>query len=487
MKLSGLLAGLVVLPEELETDLEIAGLSLDSRQIQAGYVFIALHGEQHHGLHFAEQAIANGAVAILYESTAATPVLNACCQMIPVVDLGWRLGMIAARFYGMPSSQLRVIGITGTNGKTSCSQLLAQVLPDCGVIGTLGWGQLPQLQPTLNTTPDALALQQMLSYLLAHGTRAVAMEVSSHGLQQGRVQGVNFSGAVFTNSSRDHLDYHGSLEQYLQAKLSLFSMPGLEFAVVNLDDAKSSDVLAVLPAKVKPWTYSVSGRVLDPAASVWISQAEYRNDGTRFVVNFAGQAQAGFVPLLGCFNLQNAMAVLTSLLAMGQCFDQAVMRLTTLKPIAGRMECFGGQGKPVVVVDYAHSPDALEQVLAALRGEGRLWVVFGCGGNRDRGKRAEMGRIAETLADSVIVTDDNPRQEAPEAIVQDIIAGCRTDKVQVIHDRAAAIQVAIMQAGPQDCVVVAGKGHENYQEINGVKWPFSDQEQVARVLASWRQ
>ena len=473
--------------DNLATDIEIRGLSLDSRQVKPGYVFIALKGERHHGLDFAEQAIAKGAVAVIYEPDGAGVIPEVAIQWVAVSGLADKLGAIAARFYGDPSQHLQVIGITGTNGKTTCSQLLAQALDDSAVIGTLGWGEPDNLTPTLNTTPDALAVQQMLGSCRDMGKRLVAVEVSSHGLQQGRVNGVRFAGAVFTNFSRDHLDFHGSMEQYLQAKITLFKRTDLQFAVLNLDDPKSANILAVLPSSVRTWTYSSKDRTLANADSVWVKQVQYGTEGIRFEVNWNGQQQQASTSLLGKFNLENVLAVLTTLLALGMEFKVAVSKLKDLKPICGRMERMGGVNQPTVVVDYAHTPDALQKVLEAVQGYKQLSVVFGCGGNRDQGKRSEMRCIAERYANRVIVTDDNPRNEAPEAIVEDIMRGCVNAGVEVIHDRAMAIEAAISQAKTGDYVVIAGKGHEDYQEINGVKWPFKDQEQVKRVLAGWGQ
>ncbi len=482
MTLAQLLAGIVAVKD----DVYISGLTLDSRHVQSGDVFIALHGERQHGLEFVDQAVINGAIAVVYEPDGVA-VLPEAIISVAVPGLADKLGEIAARFYQRPATQLAVIGITGTNGKTTCSQLIAQALPDCGVIGTLGWGEPGNLLPTLNTTPDALAIQAMLHQLVRAGKRTVAMEVSSHGLQQGRVNAVTFAGAVFTNFSRDHLDYHRSMDEYLKAKLALFTSPDLRFTVINLDDPKSSEVLQVLSESVSRWTFSTQGRVLAGANSLCADNVDYRQDGIAFAVTWNRQTLAAVTPLVGKFNLENVLAVLAVMLASGIDFEHAVAQLAKLQPIAGRMQRFGGNGKPTVIVDYAHSPDALEKLLNAVRGSQHLCVVFGCGGNRDSGKRAEMGRIAEALADRVIVTDDNPRYESPAAIIDDILTGCQSKQIQVINDRAMAIQTAIQQAAANDWIVIAGKGHENYQDINGVKWPFSDQAQVQQALAAWRQ
>lgn len=483
MKLSELLKGLT----DSETDLEVGGLALDSRKVQAGDVFFALRGTKQHGFVHVNQAIRNGAKAIVYDpaglDSEIIPVLTVAG--LPVPDLVMHLGDIAERFYGYPSRKLAVIGITGTNGKTTCSQLIAQALDHCGVIGTLGWGISGDLVPTANTTPDAFEIHRILQRFAEQKQTAVAMEVSSHGLQQGRVNAVVFHGAVFTNLSRDHLDYHGGMDEYLQAKLTLFKTSGLKFAVVNLDDAQGLVVLGQLAPSVSAWTYSATGRTAPGAESIVAENVLHTAAGIRFDVIYRGQATGVFTPIVGSFNLDNVLAVLAVMLAMGVSLGEAVSRLERLKAIVGRMEKFGGQDKPTVFVDYAHSPDALQKVLTAVKADGRLWVVFGCGGNRDKGKRREMGRIAETLADHVIITDDNPRDEAAEEIIQDILTGCKTEKVTVINDRKAAIYMAIKQADKQDCVMIAGKGHENYQEIKGTKLPFSDQDEVRLALESW--
>ncbi|WP_445367664.1 UDP-N-acetylmuramoyl-L-alanyl-D-glutamate--2,6-diaminopimelate ligase [Methylomonas sp. BW4-1] len=483
MKLAQLLHGMTVNPP----DLAISGLCLDSRNIQAGDAFIALNGAVQHGIAHAEQAVANGAVAVIYDPSGAETqiVSKVTVPSVAITDLAQKLGEIAARFYGNPSQLLDVIGVTGTNGKTTCSQLIAQALPACGVIGTLGWGDVGNLQPTANTTPDALAVQRMLNEFVKQDKRNAAMEVSSHGLHQGRVNGVSFKGAVFTNLSRDHLDYHGSMAEYLQAKLALFKTPGLQFAVVNLDDASSAEVLQSLPDAVQSWTYSATGQRGTAKEAVSAEQVKHSAAGIEFDVIWREQRRRATTTLVGGFNLDNVLAVLCVLLATGSEFDAAVAQLAKLNAIAGRMEKFGGNGKPTVFVDYAHSPDALEKVLKAVKGAHHLRVVFGCGGDRDKGKRPEMGLIAETWADQVIVTDDNPRSEASAAIIKDILSGCQSQKITVINDRTTAINTVIRQADPDDCVVIAGKGHEDYQEIGGVKRPFSDSAVVKQALAAW--
>lgn len=483
MTLTELLKGIV----NIDRDIAISGLALDSRRINVGDVFIALKGVQQHGLEYAIQAVKKGAVAVIYEPEGIVELPEIDVELIAVPQLAEVLGTIAAKFYGEPSEKLAVIGITGTNGKTTCSQLIAQVLPDCGVIGTLGWGALGHLLPSANTTPDALAIQTILYQFVQQNLQAVAMEVSSHGLQQGRVNGVEFTGAVFTNISRDHLDYHGSMDEYLKAKLALFKLPSLQFAVVNLDDANATNVLQVLDDAVSCWTFSTQGKSLANAQSLIAENIRYSNSGIDFDVRLGQITSLVHTPIIGAFNLENVLAVLAVLLAMKVPLQLAIASLGKLKAITGRMEKFGGGDKPTVLVDYAHTPDALEKVLKVAKNDRQLLVVFGCGGNRDQGKRPEMGRIAETWADRIIITDDNPRNEVANEIIEQILVGCQTDKITVINDRAAAITTAIRQANKGDCVVIAGKGHEDYQEISGVRWPFNDQKIVEQALATWGQ
>ncbi len=472
----------------VDKNLVVTGVSLDSRTVVDGNVFIALSGSKQHGLIHAEQAIQNGASVIVFEPTEMTGQLIEKITAVPVIaidDLSAKLGEIAARFYGHPSTRSNVIGITGTNGKTSCSQFLSQTLEHCGIIGTLGWGKPGDLSKTLNTTPDALAIQYILAELIEDGNDTVAMEVSSHGLEQGRVNSVNFKGAVFTNISRDHLDYHGTMDAYLQAKLSLLTKPGLRFVVVNLDDAYSEQIISAIPNSVDIWAVSAKGLSIKSGQTVTAEKIDHPAGGIAFDVRWQNEVQHVNVPLYGDFNIENVLMVLAALLAMGISLAEACKRLCRVKPVAGRMERFGGHQDPLVFVDYAHTPDALDKVLSSLRKhcQQTLWVVFGCGGNRDTGKRAQMGASAEYWADRIIVTDDNPRFENARDIVNNILAGCCTDKIEVIQDRKQAIFRAITSAGRDDCVVIAGKGHEQYQEINGVKLAFSDSDCVLEALA----
>lgn len=465
----------------------VTGLALNSKELLSGDVFVALAGSVQHGLLYAQHAIAKGAVAIMYDPAKGGAVLAEQIDAIPlfsVVDLALKLGEIASRFYSNPSQKIDVIGITGTNGKTSCSHFLSHTLDECAIIGTLGWGERGQLRQTLNTTPDAVSVQRMLFDLLKSGKRTVAMEVSSHALQQGRVNGVQFKGVVFTNISRDHLDYHGTMAAYVQAKLALLDKPGIGFAVVNLDAAYSDDIIARIPKSVIAWGISVSGKVVQAMECLSAIDISHSAEGISFVAQWRGQRQAINAPLYGDFNVENLLTTLAVSLAMGASLSAAAQKILTIQAIAGRMEALGGGKLPLVFVDYAHTPDALDKVLASVRQQcfGDLWLVFGCGGNRDTGKRSQMGKIAQQWADRVIVTDDNPRFEDSKAIVNDIVRDCQSSKLSVIQDRKAAIQQAILQASVQDCIVVAGKGHENYQEIEAVRLPFSDRHAVMEAL-----
>lgn len=487
MKLSDLLTGFIPIDNEkfnVIESLEIVGIALDSRELKPGDLFVALAGARNHGLEHVGQAMNNGAVAVLFDPVQGGDKLAEKVTNLPafsVPDLGKLLGKLAARFYGFPSEQLQVIGITGTNGKTSCSQFLGQMLDDCGIIGTLGWGDWGRLQATLNTTPDALSVQKVLRQFVNDNKKNVAMEVSSHGLDQHRVSGVKFKGAVFTNLSRDHLDYHETMEHYLAAKTKLMKMPGLEYAVINLDDAYSGQVLASIPGEVKVWGVTAKGKTLQlhDGETVVAKNIDHSLQGIQMDVSWRGKTQRIQAPLYGDFNVENLLCVVGVMLANGISLWEAAERIQTVKAVKGRMEpcqvANNKQGFPVFI-DYAHTPDALSRVLTSIRPHCQrwLWVVFGCGGNRDIGKRSLMGKIAGQWADKIIVTDDNPRFENNVSIAQEIMAGCKSKEALLIQDRKEAIEYAISHAEREDCVVIAGKGHEDYQEIAGVRYSFSD-------------
>jgi UDP-N-acetylmuramoyl-L-alanyl-D-glutamate--2,6-diaminopimelate ligase len=491
MKLSELLKSVVEVSErdlELINDMDISSLALDSRAVRPGNLFIAITGANQHGLVHADEAINKGASAILFDPSGEGSRFAEKLTDIPAIsveNLGVKLGELSGHFYGFPSQKLDVIGITGTNGKTSCSQFLGQVIDECGIIGTLGWGQWGQLNNTLNTTPDALTVQQILAQFVEEQKKAVAMEVSSHGLEQGRVNGVTFKGVVFTNISRDHLDYHGTMETYLAAKLKLMQMPALNFVVVNLDDASYEQVVAAAPESATIWGVSAKGHSINFGQSLMADHIACTPEGIEFNVRWNGKVQRIKSPLFGDFNAENVLCVLAVMLAMGQSLSEAATKLASIQPVTGRMErCDDLKSGLNVFVDYAHTPDALARVLASLRKHCResLWVVFGCGGNRDTGKRPQMGSIAEQLADVVIITDDNPRFENNQDIAKEILSGCRTGKISLIQDRKKAIEHAITHAAPNDCIVIAGKGHEKYQEINGIKYPFYDKQVAEEAL-----
>ncbi len=490
MKLVELLDGFVDVSANELAHVEVSDLALDSRRVKAGSVFFALSGSHQHGLVYAPQAIANGAVVIVYEPQGSEALLveqTGICYL-PLQDLGEKLGLIAHRFFLEASQQLKVIGITGTNGKTSCSQFLLQLLPDSGVIGTLGWGDGKGLQRSLNTTPDALTIQRVMADFVRQHKRSVVMEVSSHGLQQGRVNGVAFYAAVLTNFSRDHLDYHQTMEAYLQAKLVLFKRPELDFVVLNADDAVFSQVLSVVPQGVRRWAFSLKDFELDGVQCVRAVNPVFSLQGLQFDVCWNQQQVTVHSAVVGEFNLQNLLAVITVLLALDYQLSQIVELVAGLKPVDGRMQRVSARHQPVVFIDYAHTPDALTVLLSDLKKHclGQLCVVFGCGGNRDMGKREQMGRVACEYADKVVLTDDNPRFECAEQIIEDILLGCMTgNDVEVIADRKVAIETAVSQAKLNDCVVIAGKGHEDYQEIEGVRHYLSDADIAQQALLVW--
>jgi UDP-N-acetylmuramoyl-L-alanyl-D-glutamate--2,6-diaminopimelate ligase len=472
----------------------VTGLSADSRALGEGDVFLAYPGERADGRAFIAQAIAEGAPAVLWEREGFEwdPAWRA--PNLPIEHLRSLAGPLAAEVYGHPSERLWMIGVTGTNGKTSTCQWIAQGLAaratKTAVIGTLGLGFPGALTPLINTTPDAIVLQQSLARFAEEGAEAAAMEVSSIGLDQGRVNGISFDVALFTNLSRDHLDYHGSMEAYAQAKTRLFDTPNLEYAVLNLDDALGVRIAQRLadegPARVG---YSVAdGAGRRSGLEHWLEARDvaFGDRGFAFTLDGSwGEARIE-APLVGRFNVANVLGVLGVLLASGIPLDAAARIAADFEPVVGRMQRLGGEGLPTVVVDYAHTPDALDKILGAVadlaraRG-GRLVCVFGCGGDRDRGKRPLMGQAASRHADFVIVTSDNPRSEDPEAIIAEILPGVTVEH-RAVADRRGAIRTAIADASPGDVIVLAGKGHEPYQEVRGERIPFSDAEEARHAL-----
>lgn len=464
-------------------DCPIAGLAIDSRGVKPGDCFLAFPGVATDGRRFIEDAAARGAAAVLYEANGFAPAPLAI-PCVAIASLREKLGAIASRFYGDPSRTLVVVGVTGTNGKTTCTQLLAQALDQSEgravVIGTLGYGFPGELDSSLHTTPDAVTVQRLLADFLAHGARYAAMEVSSHALHQGRVNATHFDVAVFTNLTHDHLDYHGDMAAYAEAKARLFEFPGLRHAVINVDDAFGRELAERLAGRVNVLTYGLE------RGDVGARAVQLTHEGMTLKITSPAGTATLTSPLFGRFNASNLLAVFATLLALGMLPNEAAERLSRARPAAGRMERFGGRsGNPLVVVDYAHTPDALEKVLTALREHtaGQLVCVFGCGGDRDRSKRPLMGAIAERLADRVIVTDDNPRHEDPQAIVGEIRAGMSREPL-VVRDRRAAIGRAIAEAGAEDIVLVAGKGHEDYQQVGERRLAYSDRAAVRDILGA---
>ncbi len=465
-------------------------ITADSRQVEPGHAFAAYRGARVDGRDHIDDAIARGAAAVLWDDDhfawpAKWEVANA-----PVHELRANLGVLADFIYGSPSKAMWTVGVTGTNGKTSCAQWIAQALDAPGeraaVIGTLGSGLVGNLVPSLNTTPDAAALQATLAHLREQGAASVAMEVSSHGLDQGRVNGVAFDVALFTNLTRDHLDYHGTMAAYGNAKARLFAWPGLHASVVNVDDAFGQRLIDDIRTRgARVLTYGRAN------ADVRATSVMVNGDGIALDVDTPWGQGSTHVPVVGDFNVYNLLGTLGVLLTSEMSLDEALQRLGSLTAPPGRMQRFGGSGMPTAIVDYAHTPDALDKALTALRPivveGGELVCVFGAGGDRDPGKRAQMGAIAARLADRVVITNDNPRSEDPQAIANAIARGVReagNRRWLVELDRAKAIREAIREADLGDVVLIAGKGHETYQEIGGVRTPFDDSLVAAQALAS---
>ncbi len=468
------------------------GVKNNSREIESGDLFLACKGERSNGAEYIDEAIAGGACAVAVDADLGYKSPNRPVPVIAVARLSENAGLIAHRFYQAPSDALNVIGVTGTNGKTSVTFYIARALAaisenTAGIIGTLGIGTPERMQAGLNTTPDPLTIHRTLAGMRDQGLRNVVMEVSSHALVQARVAGVSFDIAVFTNLSREHLDYHGDMEAYAEAKRQLFTIESLSSAVINIDDEFGRRLCKPLRGRLRVIGYGI-GEPLDRGT------ADEHVYGILNDTNLGALSLNIFSPwgegtlntgLTGAFNAGNLLASLTALCLSGVEFDDAMKQLANIEAVPGRMECFTEQGCASVIVDYAHTPDALQNVLTSLDlpGRGKLVCVLGCGGDRDQGKRPQMGRIAELYADQVILTNDNPRNEKPETIIQQILEGMeRRDAVDVIPDRLAAISTAIHSAARNDIVLIAGKGHETWQETGGVRLPFSDRQVVRNLL-----
>lgn len=482
-------------------DCAVRALRSDSREVGPGDVFFAREGACFDGRRFIDAACEAGAAAAVYEGEGELERHPSGAWLVPVADLPGSLGRAAARFYGHPSHALMVIGVTGTNGKTSVSHIVARAMAQihgtsshCAVLGTLGHGSLDRLEPASLTTPDSISVHRQLADMKRAGVRQVVMEVSSHALDQGRVAEVRFKTAVFTNLSRDHLDYHRDMAAYGRSKRRLFETEDLGFAVVNLNDSFGRSLLAKVPEAVRLLCHRLAGSGPAPEVPGFRSRLEVtgrlvRADASGLEVAIHTPWGEGVVrsPLLGRFNAENLLAALAVLLTLDVSLDRACRALSTVKPVAGRMQCLGGRDcAPLVVIDYAHTPDALEGALRALREQsrGRVWCVFGCGGDRDPGKRPQMGAVASKLADCLVITDDNPRSEDGWRIIEDIRTGIAdTSSVRVERDRGEALRFAMEHASSEDVVLVAGKGHETWQEVGGVRRPFSDEAEVSRLLA----
>ena len=478
-------------------DVQIQGLSVDSRKARASDLFFACQGVVAHGITFADVAISKGAVAVLWdECEHCDDALEKISQQVICLqceNLKMKMGEIADRFYQYPSAQLKVTGVTGTNGKTSVAHFIAQCLdsPDkrCGILGTLGNGFPGELKKTGLTTADAIAVHRDLEALRANNAAYVVMEVSSHGLDQGRVNGVLFDSAVFTNLTQDHLDYHETLESYAEVKKKLFFMPGLNKAVINLDDDYGRVLARECKGRISVWGYSTQTQYDN-----WHEYADYFVQAKNIKAVARGFEVALNTPrgegnlsisLLGEFNVSNVLAVLSILLINEVPLESALKKLAVVTPVSGRMEIIVADDKPVVVVDFAHTPSALEEACKAARKhfEGQLWCVFGCGGDRDRSKRPLMAQAAQHYADNVIVTSDNPRSENPQDIIDEIIAGFDTGaKFKTVIDRRDAIAYAIEQARAGDVILLAGKGHESVQIVGNETFEFDDRQVAKQYL-----
>ncbi len=481
----------------IHSDIPISGLSLDSRSISKGDLFFALQGSQQHGVEYSQQAVANGAAALAWEASSQVNVndLPSSIPCLEIENLQNKLGLICKRFYNNPSSQMNIIAVTGTDGKTSVSQFIAQALHQldvsCGVIGTLGYGRFPNFDAASHTTPDAVRMHSILNDLYLSEVHHVVLEASSHGLNQGRLNGVEIDTAVFTNLGRDHMDYHQSLDDYFRAKRLLFQSPQLKNAVINIDDEAGVRLAEERSSQLNVITYSIDSKLMDKNSYVNATNIEYVAGETSFeIVSSFGRANIK-TNLFGKFNISNLLAVMGSLITSGFEFEQAVKIISNLKTVPGRMEFvdyernLNKQDLPAVVIDYAHTPQALINVLKVLKEHcaGKLWCVFGCGGNRDKGKRKLMAQAVEQHADIAVVTDDNPRFENPDEITDGIVKGFSSaSSYTLIHDRQKAIEYAIQHASAPDIVLIAGKGHEAVQIINHDFLPFDDKKIAREIL-----
>jgi UDP-N-acetylmuramoyl-L-alanyl-D-glutamate--2,6-diaminopimelate ligase len=482
--LTALLEGAAGVPS-----LPISGLAIDSRRVKPGDLFLACKGASSHGLDYLDSVVQRGAAAVAYDATSAVnPPPQEAIPLVPVEELASKAGDIANRFYGEPSRALRVIGVTGTNGKSTVAWLLAQALSalnkTCAYSGTLGYGVAELENDDDMTSPDVVETHRRLAAFVGAGAACAAIEVSSHALDQGRVDAVEFDAALLTNLSRDHLDYHGSMERYAAAKEKLFREFSARHLIINVDTDFGEQLAGQLAHATL--VSSKPDLTADSAAYVSARSIVAGDHGSTVTIDSSwGTAQLE-LPLIGDFNVANALLVLAYLLNSEVELKTACAVLAEVTAPPGRMQRVVAAGGPAVFVDYAHTPGALEVTLRALREhcKGKLWCVFGCGGDRDQGKRPLMAATAEELADALVITSDNPRGESPAVIIDDIVAGLTGhEKATVIEDRAAAIAWAIANAGEGDAILVAGKGHENYQLVGDKRLDFSDYAVAAGALA----
>jgi len=482
--LSSLLAGILSLPAEY--NVEIKNVVLDSRQVTQGDVFVAVNGQD-----YIDSAVAKGAVAVLWEAKVdAIPFawagINKKVPLIAIPNLKQNLGVLANRVYHQASESLNVVAVTGTNGKTSCVNFIAQALGSdnpCGLIGTLGTGIYPNISAGSHTTPDVFTVHKTFADFVERNTKIAAIEVSSHALAQGRIDGVDIDVAIFTNLTQDHLDYHGTMQAYLNEKIKLFQRVTVNTAIINVNDPHGIDVVEAAAGKniIK---YGLDEKRNSP--DVYASDIHYHSDSTEFVLNTKRGSVAITSSLIGDFNISNLLAVCTYLEILGYSLEEIAARIKNVIPVTGRMQKIVANGFPVIIVDYAHTPDALEHVLKTLSEQfkGNLTCVFGCGGERDKDKRSKMGAIANIYADSIVLTNDNPRNESAENIIAEIEQGISNkNKVIIEPDRKAAITKAIKATNVSGCALIAGKGHENYQIIGSNKFEFNDVE-VAKEIVS---
>jgi UDP-N-acetylmuramoyl-L-alanyl-D-glutamate--2,6-diaminopimelate ligase len=501
----------------------ISGLAIDSKSVKPGDLFFAYPGTKRDGREFIADAIHNGAAAVVCEEHgleqfssvilagsgdpeawkhsnfyvhvvgSPSPTGMTHIPIIRLPDLQHKVGEIAARFYDLPTRDLQVIGITGTNGKTSISHFVAKFLElnsmHCGIIGTLGSGFIDNIIAGTHTTPSPIELQQLFAEFKKQQAKAIAMEVSSHSLVQGRVNGIDFHTAVFTNLTQDHLDYHGDMESYGQAKRLLFTWPSLHCAVINADDAFGLRLIDEFARKLPVIAYSLQNIDIPNVQMVKVTNLRMRQSGAQLEIATPWGCGEIATNLIGRFNISNLLAAIGAVGNLQLPFADLLNSVKEITPVTGRMQTIGGGDKPLVVVDYAHTPDALEKVLQNLTAhcEGKLWCVFGCGGDRDKTKRPIMAAIAEKHADYVIVTNDNPRTENPSTIANEIMMGFASKaNIELELDRRKAINYAVTNANANDIVLIAGKGHEDYQIFGTEKTHFSDIEEAKKALNSYK-